>query len=274
MMKHLGVILILFSLSTLPVLAQESDEEMAKRYNISFPIQELGGCTSLSSCKSYCEDLTNRQSCIEFAKKKGFYNEEQMKQQSQSLVEDAKKELGCASEDECRSFCQKQENSEKCQNFAKTHGFGDKGSEEKSSQMMQKAKELLGCDSGESCRKFCEQEANQERCSNFAKQVGMGSGESGQIRREGEGSSQMGQQVRGPGGCDSKEACEKYCQEHLNECGGNIQQGQQPPSGTYPTSTYPAGETAPATTIQQVQGTTTQRSLLGRLVDFIRRFRR
>ncbi len=229
-MKHLGVILVLFSLLAVPVLAQGSDEEMAKRYNISFPIQELGGCTSISSCKSYCEDLTNRQTCIEFAKKKGFYNETGMKEQTRSLVEDAKGELGCSSEDDCRSFCQKPENSQRCQNFAKQHGFGDKASPEKSSEMMQKAKEILGCDSAESCRRFCEQESNRERCMNFAKSVGVSGGGSDQMRREDGEGSQM-RQNSGPGGCNSQETCEKYCQEHPNECGRGLQQGQQPPSG-------------------------------------------
>lgn len=338
MIRHFGIILALFTLLTVPVLAQGSEEEMAKRYNITFPIQELGGCTSISSCKSYCEDLTHRETCVEFAKKKGFYDETKMREQSQSLVEDAKSKLGCSSEDECRTFCQKQENFDKCQNFAKEHGFGDKASSERSSEKMQKAKEILGCDSPESCRRFCEQETNRERCMNFAKSVGVSGAGSDQMRREGEDGSQMRQtQFRGPGGCDGQDACEKYCREHPNECGGN-QQGQQsigiqvspaqteemmkskeeycrqyperckeqemnrpvdqsvqPRSGEGPTTSddycrqyperckqqegltgavSPTGEQAPATTMQQVQGTTTRRSFLGRLVDFFWRFRR
>ena len=50
----------------------DDPEGIADYYDITFPIPELGNCASYSECRNYCEDPVNHNSCINFAKSKGF----------------------------------------------------------------------------------------------------------------------------------------------------------------------------------------------------------
>ena len=53
------------------VFAQES--------TVTFPVPELGNCTSKEQCKTYCDDPINHNSCISFAESHGLMNEEEVK---------------------------------------------------------------------------------------------------------------------------------------------------------------------------------------------------
>jgi hypothetical protein len=103
-----------------PAFAQEASEsaENAKKFNITFPVAELGNCTSVEDCKAYCNEVANQQVCMEFAKKKGLKRKEQ-KGLNKELLEKAKSLLGCTSEQSCKEFCQQEANFEKCSLFAK-----------------------------------------------------------------------------------------------------------------------------------------------------------
>ena len=74
------VLISVASLFLLGVVASavfaQSPEEVAKKYGIAFPIAELGNCSSVSQCRTFCEDPVNQSTCMEFAKKKGLYKEE------------------------------------------------------------------------------------------------------------------------------------------------------------------------------------------------------
>src|SRR3990172_11959676 len=97
------------------VFAQENPDEIAKKYGITFPIAELGNCEDYSSCRTYCEDPVNSSTCIDFARSKGFYKEEDTGKAD--LLSKAKSQLGCSSEAACSEVCSKEENFEKCSNF-------------------------------------------------------------------------------------------------------------------------------------------------------------
>jgi len=171
------------------------------KYNITFPIAELGNCTDLTSCKEYCNDTSHQDACIAFAKSKGFYKNPS----DSSVLAAAEKELGCDSADACKTFCSKEENQQKCSDFAKEHNLsGGKNKNSDSSNTLEKAKEVLGCDSLESCKTFCSKEENQQKCSDFAHQNGLNGGTS----------------KVGPGGCTSESSCSAYCSDpnHANEC--------------------------------------------------------
>lgn len=211
MKKIFLLITVLFAFAAGTAFAQESPEGMAKKYNIQFPIAELGNCTDISSCKAYCDDEANRDTCMNFAKKKGFHKE--IKRPDDTILQSAKSTLGCDSEAACRSICEKEENFEKCSSFAQKHGLGGgpRGNPG-GANILQKAKEILGCDSEASCKSICENPENQQKCSDFAKQAGLGGG----IRKV------------GPGGCNSEESCRSYCQTHQEECmkfGGDRPEG-------------------------------------------------
>lgn len=241
MKKLILLFFILFSLVFIvgTIHAQESPQDLAKKHGISFPISELGGCKDYSSCRTFCEDPVNQVSCINFAKAKGFYKEEEISKKDELLAQ-AKSELGCESESTCRSICEKEENFEKCSNFAKNHNLTGGHVEYPSSrQILEKAKQILGCDSPSSCMSFCSQEGNREKCSDFAKEAGIRGGEQhagpGGCNSEetckafcsdpnnyqicSQYGSAEGGRFSGPGGCNSEESCRAFCSEHREECG-------------------------------------------------------
>ena len=246
----LTFIILGFSLESLSakVFAQETPEESAKKYNISFPINELGNCTDFSECRQYCEDPVNANSCIDFAKKKGFHKEEDARKTE--LIAKAKSSLGCDSESTCREICSIEANFDKCNSFARQNNLSGGHSDEiGKTEVIQKAKSVLGCNSEATCREVCSKEENREKCSNFAKQAGLRGGE----HRNGPGgctseetckafcqdpnnykvcagfASSQGGNFSGPGGCNSESTCRQYCEKNSDSCRsfGN-QQGYSP----------------------------------------------
>lgn len=213
----LTVVICLFTVTTI-VAAEESTETQVKKYNVTFPVAELGNCKSFSECRAYCDDETHLDACISFAKKKGFYKEEsKIGTKRQSMMQAAKNELGCNSELTCEAVCQKEENFNKCRSFAEKNGLADKarGPGPGDRKIIEKAKSILGCNSESSCRAICEQDSNRDKCSEFAKQTGLEGG----IKRV------------GPGGCNSEESCRAYCEKNMDECrkfGGGSQRGEPP----------------------------------------------
>lgn len=180
------------------VKAQESSaESQVKKYQITFPIADLGNCGSYSECKAYCSDVTHKDECTAFAKKKGFYREPKVKTE---IIEAAKEALGCDSQESCKAVCQDPANKDKCEAFAKAHSLGQRRGGDPS--VLEKAKNILGCDSEASCKAFCQSEENKQKCAQFAKSAGIGGGE----------------RKVGPGGCGTETECRTYCESHKDEC--------------------------------------------------------
>jgi len=208
-MKKLTTFLLvsisLLILTASPILSQTPSEDSAKKYDISYPISELGNCADYSSCRSYCDDSFHQDACVVFAKKKGFYQEKPLNEKKAQIMAMAKAKLGCDSEESCRQVCGLEANFEKCQNFAQKNGL-DEGQKlnVKNQEIFSKAKEILGCDSPSACKSICENEANKEKCSEFAKQSGLRGGE----------------KRIGPGGCNSEESCKAFCSDpnNFSEC--------------------------------------------------------
>lgn len=238
----LGFAILLLVFRSQVVFAQEAPEEVAKKYGVTFPIADLGECVDYSSCRTYCEDPVNQSTCIDFAKKKGFYKEDSIKTQSR-FIDLAKRELGCDSEASCREFCSNEANWEKCGEFARRHNLtGGVTHDPKDAKILEVAKTELGCTSYESCMAFCHEEPNRQKCSDFAKKAGIRGGEHHvgpggcnseatckvfcsdpnnfqECSRFGGGTGGgSGGGFHGPGGCNSEESCKAYCQSNPSEC--------------------------------------------------------
>ncbi len=220
--------------------AQQTPDDIAKKYQVSFPIAQLGNCADYSSCRTYCEDPLNQKQCIEFAKKKGFYKEESIKTADQTFWQKTKQALGCDNEASCRELCSQQANFDKCNGFAKENNLsGGQTQDPTKQEILNKAKDVLGCSSYSSCMEFCQKSENKEKCSNFAKQEGLRGGEQhvgpGGCNSEetcrtfcsvpsnyqicsGFATSQGGN-FSGPGGCNSEQSCRTYCEQNPKECG-------------------------------------------------------
>ncbi len=214
--------------------AQEKQlmESKAKQYNISFPIADLGNCAGPQECRDFCEQSSNQQACMDFAKKKGFQKETESTRgmdigKRDELIVKAKTELGCTSMESCSKICETDQS--RCEAFAKKHGVyqeppesrGRYSAEEKM-QLMRKAQSELGCTSMESCKSACEK--NPERCVSFAKKHGFQRPEPREDTEEIEDREEMETDDRRPGPmsgkCDSEDSCKTYCQEHPKECPG------------------------------------------------------
>src|SRR3989344_4995602 len=204
--------------------------------NLTFPVEDLGGCNNLEECTNYCEDPINQNSCMDFAKENGFYQDDVTTYGDDEFWSDTQSELGCNSEESCETFCSQEANHEACSSFANRNeipgGYVDTSD---NPDYLQVAQTVLGCDSEESCATFCDDAGNSEACTNFANQVGLLGGTSS----EGPGGCQtpescgayfsdpanypqcsihQGGSFAGPGGCNSEESCRSYCDQNPENC--------------------------------------------------------
>jgi hypothetical protein len=201
------------------VIAQEpqtsntaaGEESKPQKYGVTFPVAELGSCASVTDCKAYCADPVNRQSCVAYAKQKGFYKEPS-KRENLEFLNKAKLELGCVSQETCKALCALPTNYDRCATFAKNNNIAKKQTINPADKVA-KAKDILGCTSLDECKAFCAKTENQEKCTAFAKRAGLKGGE---IKS-------------GPGGCTSAETCTAYCSDpnNFDECSrfGKAQSG-------------------------------------------------
>lgn len=228
------VMFLFFATTTFSQTAEEPAPSIG--FNFTYPIGELGACNNLEECTNYCEDPVNYNSCAGFAKKNGFYRDDETVYANDEFWQGAQSELGCNSKDSCFDFCSNPQNLEECDAFAKRNeipgGYVDSPDK---AEYLEVAQTTLGCDSAESCSNFCDDPANADKCSNFANQVGLLGG----TTQEGPGgcqtaetcgaycadpanyaqcSSHQGSGFAGPGGCNSEETCRSYCDQNPDEC--------------------------------------------------------
>src|SRR3989344_4757168 len=92
-------------------------------FNISFPVEELGGCGSMGECRTYCDNPENRARCFDWAQKKGLVKEESLerreetheftpekKEKARRIIAEKGGPGGCASMEACSQYCEKEEN--------------------------------------------------------------------------------------------------------------------------------------------------------------------
>lgn len=156
--------------------ATNSDETETneKKYNIIYPIPELGNCTDKINCRQYCNDFTNKEICQSYAEKKGFYNKTKESEIKILMLNKAKTELGCTDMNNCKITCDNPENLEKCRVFfQKYKPEENKKLTDKLKLVFTKTKEALGCDSMPSCKLMCEKEENKQKCLELARINGL-----------------------------------------------------------------------------------------------------
>lgn len=216
-----------------------SDEEFRKKHQLVFPITDLGNCNSITECKAYCDNKDHQDTCIAFAKKKGFYKEppKVSKEQSASesarqtaLIQAAKQQLGCTSMDECRALCQNPDNKEKCEAFTKNNGLSKPPvSQQNITDLVQKAKTELGCTSQESCRAYCEQ--NKEKCATFTRKNNPENKDQN-IGGTNDSSQKTENTSEFPSNCKDSEECRiRYCKKYPGRCPGFPRNQEPSPSG-------------------------------------------
>lgn len=129
-------------------------------------------------------------------------------------------ELGnCASEVECRTYCNKSENLKACLNFAEKHNLMSK-------EELAMARKFLamgqqgpgGCTSKESCEAYCNDAVHIDECLAFAEQYGLISPDELEEAKKVQAALKKGAVL--PGGCRNKNECEAYCEnpDHMEAC--------------------------------------------------------
>lgn len=186
-----------------------------------------GGCKTRQECQSYCDDDEHREECNEYAEKQGLITAEErelMRRQAEILDKSDKGKFtgpnGCTTVQACDEVCTDLSRIEECIDFARQTGKLSPAVIQKMMGQSQEAKEKL-------------MEMERER----AKFIEGGDGMSDFVPRsdygfpEGEeGNFMMGppQDQAGPGGCQTPEECQSFCQNNPQACGGGEQFG--PPS--------------------------------------------
>lgn len=126
----------------------------------------------------------------------------------------------CASKEECKAFCDLQQNMLMCVNFAEKHGFISKDEAAKGRKMAELgvSKGPGGCDSAASCDAYCRDVKNIRECVAFAKKAGMLT--QAELREAEKIIGALDKGAKLPGGCASKASCDVYCQkpQHIREC--------------------------------------------------------
>lgn len=233
--------LALFAAYAITTKAQinSSSTDNGASLNISFPVPELGNCTSKDDCQNYCNDPSHMDACIAFAKSHGLMTSEEVKQ-SQKFAEALQGGAGpggCTTPESCQSYCSDIANLPACLSFAKSHGINNSDisqGEKIQAYLASGGKMPGGCTSKESCEAYCGDFSHAEECYNFAKSAGIEQGPSGNGPQEGQGGpnggmptpeqfqklQQLAQSGQTPGGCTSKDSCESYCSnpDHQQEC--------------------------------------------------------
>lgn len=222
------------------VLGEETPEQTLERLGVTFPVAQLGNCTSVSACRQYCELPQNQAACRSFSQSYGLANQD-------LLVQKAQQELGCTSREECRAFCNQEKNQEACQAFVKRYHLRNTAKE----RVLKQAQRLLNCSSLTECKQLCSQQQNQDKCQKFAlqnnlptnpkqrhlletamKQLGCGSfAECKEFCSQEENKTQctawgyriqnlVQDKIQDKLGCTTTEECRQICQENPANCPG------------------------------------------------------
>jgi len=126
------------------------------------------GCDNKDACMAFCNDPANQQKCQQFAQSEGLSTPQNNQQShvSQTIITDAKQELGCDSPISCLNYCNSPDNFQKCQDFAQKHHFGTPQQTQESSQMQitpsQGNMQTPPCTDQASCMKWCQN--NPDKC--------------------------------------------------------------------------------------------------------------
>ena len=215
--------------------------------DVTFPIPELGNCSSMSECKAFCDDSTNKDACVAWAEGHGI----SVATEERASVPPQGGPGGCRSDSECRAYCDSDEHIDECLNFGVKEGVI---SSDEAAKIRSHRDEggPGGCRGPKECDEFCKNPANQNICIDFAVSKGfmtsteaeqakefLAGGASG-IPRPGEFSPQRGPRgpagagrpgepgidkakaeevlkaQGGPGGCKDFNECESFCNNPAN----------------------------------------------------------
>ncbi|MEK9194276.1 MAG: LamG domain-containing protein, partial [Patescibacteria group bacterium] len=190
-----------FNLVSLGELSEMRKMVQAHDAGVLFP----GDCKDKEDCFKYCEDAARVIECMEFAQKAGLLAEEDVEAVSKILPylkSGGKLPGGCTTKESCDVYCESDNNTNECIDFAVEAGFIPR--EEAEAIKKVGGKGPGNCKSKEACENYCKDEAHVDECIDFALRAGLISEEDAAMAKKFGISS-------GPGDCKSKAECESFC---------------------------------------------------------------
>lgn len=187
----------------------------AQENAITFPVAELGGCSSKDACRTYCDNLSHVNECVAFAESHGLMSAEEAQQARAFAKLGGKGPGGCASKDSCEAYCEDTAHMRACLDFARSSGLmgeAELQEAEKVAAYVEAGGTLPGgCRGERECRAYCEEGDHTEECVAFALKAGFMSAQEAEIFKKTGG--------KGPGGCVGRQ-CEAYCEDeqHREQC--------------------------------------------------------
>lgn len=177
-------------------------------------IKPPGGCKDEATCLAYCSDDANWRECVEFAEIAGFISSKEATEARKfmPLILAGRTPGGCRTKEKCLEYCDRQENTVVCLEFALEHDLiadpQERDEAEKVFPFLQAGTTPGGCKTKKQCEAYCDKDANFKECIDFAEKAGFVSAEEANLARKVGG--------KGPGGCKSKRSCEEFCSKQEN----------------------------------------------------------
>lgn len=190
--------------------------------DIVFPVAELGNCQSEQECRSYCNDSANLMQCVAFAEKYNLLSESELEKAKKFQSIGGVGPGGCASEDECETYCEDTGNIEECLAFAEENGFMEDDelvdARKVAEALRQGVKLPGGCTSKNSCEEYCSDSSRMKECVEFAEKAGFMS--SDELKEAKQVLKALDAGVKFPGNCKGKNECDAYCEDpnNMEEC--------------------------------------------------------
>jgi len=204
-----------------PPKEEKKEEGPLSAEDIQYPVPELDSCGSEAECRSYCDNAERAKECFSFAQKYHLISDEEAEEAADKYLDVKNGPGGCDSWSSCEEYCTTIDHLDECIAFAEETGYysPEQLAEAKKFQELVKSGAQFpgGCTDRNACEIYCSVQSNMEECLNFAEASGfMPKEEIDEARKF----MALMQQGESPGGCTSKEQCEKYCFEdsHIEEC--------------------------------------------------------
>ncbi len=201
---------------------KNADEPIQEDTSVIYPIVELGNCTSESNCKQYCAQPGNMLVCANYGEKKGLVSPEDAKKTREFAdVLRGEGPGGCKDQKTCEGYCNGTAHLNECVSFAEKHNLIPASQLKEAKQVAQAlnagGKLPGGCTDKNSCESYCKDLSHGSECVDFAEKAGfMSATDAAEARKV----LPLIASGESPGGCKTKEQCQKYCDNEANttEC--------------------------------------------------------
>ncbi len=204
-------------------LINDEEAERGKRFAAKLKVSSgPGGCKTPNECKAYCEDVSNLDVCVSFAKQNNINdkNTAESERIANYIKSGGTMPGNCTSKEDCTKYCSDFSHADECRAFAEKIGLSisqgknpvPPGQFQKFSELAKKGETPGGCNTALSCKTYCSTTANREECISFGKEAGIITADKADKLQK------LGRV--GPGGCNTAESCEAYCNDQVNrdEC--------------------------------------------------------